>query len=129
MFYAYSHTMTTGDVIGTPKRIEMQLAAGIIHQVDILFEDGCNHKAGVQIWRGGQQIWPSNRGAAITGNATIVSFREFEELTKGKNDLYALVWGDGVITGVQVIIQLGILPKSILQPMSFEELLAAAAGV
>lgn len=128
MFYAFNYTLTTGDIVTAPHRIDMKLSAGIVHQVDILFEDGCNHKAGVQIFRGNHQIWPSNRGAALTGNATIVSFREFEELKPGLNELYALVWGDGTITDVQVIIQLGVLPKAILQPMSFEELLAAAQG-
>lgn len=129
MFYAYTHTILTTNTAAAPKRIDMELAAGVIHQVDILFEDGCNHKAAVQVWRGGHQLWPANRGAYLTGNATVVSFREFEELTKGKNDLYALVWGDGVIENVQTIIQIGILPKAILQPMSFEELLAAAQMV
>src|SRR4030042_3597782 len=105
MFYAYAHTILTTNIAATPKRIEMELAAGIIHQVDILFEDGCNHKAGVQIWKGGHQLWPSNRGSYLTGNATVVSFREFEEMKKGQNELYALVWGDGVIESGQLIIK------------------------
>jgi len=73
-------------------------------------------------------LWPSNRGKSLRGNATVVSFREFLELVTGATDLYALIWGDGVITGVEVIIQIGLLPKKIIQPMSFEELVTAAAG-
>ena len=73
-------------------------------------------------------MWPSNRGKSLRGNATVVSFREFLELVTGATDLYALIWGDGVITGVEVIIQIGLLPKKIIQPMSFEELVTAAAG-
>ena len=126
MFYVYPHTVQTSEIITAPKRIDMELSAGVIHQVDILFEDGCNYDCGVQIWRGGQQLWPSNRGSYFVGNASVVSFREYEELTKAKNDLYALLWGDGIITDVQIAIQIGVLPKTVLQPMSFEELLLAA---
>jgi hypothetical protein len=128
MFYVYSHKVTTGDTVTNPKRIDIKLAQGVIHQVDILFQDGCNHLVGVQIWRGEQQLWPSNRGYAFTGNATVISFREFEEITKGKDELYALIWGDGSISGVEVVVQLGLLAKEVLQPLSWSELIALAAG-
>lgn len=128
MFYVWSYTVTTSDIITSPKRINMKLAQGVIHQVDILFQDGCNHLVGVQIWRGEQQIWPSNRGYAFTGNATVISFREFEEITKGRDELYALVWGDGSIEGVEVVIQIGLLAKEVLQPLSWSELVSLAVG-
>ena len=129
MFYAFTHTITTGDKITAKKRLDLDLTAGVIHQVDILFQDGCNHKANIQIFRGGHQLWPSNRGATIKGNATVVSFREFIELKPGSADLVALIWGDGTIDAVDVIIQIGLLSKKVLQPLSFEELLTAATGV
>ena len=129
MFYAFTHTITTADVITAPKELKLKLTAGVIHQVDILFQDGCDHEANVQIFHGDHQLWPSNRGSAIKGNATVVSFREFLELKSGVNELTAYIWGDGTITAVDVIIQIGLLPKKILQPLSFDELLAAATGV
>lgn len=128
MFYAFAHSITTGNVITDPKKLDLQLSAGVIHQVDVLFQTGCSFKAGVQILQGDHQLWPSNRDGAIYGDAAVVSFREFYELRAGANDLYALIWGDGSITAVQVIIQIGVLPKAILQPMSFDELLKAASG-
>lgn len=129
MFYAFTHTVQDTEIITAPARVEMPLTAGVIHQVDILFETGCVNEAKVQIFQGGHQLWPSNRGEALAGNATIVSFREFHELKPGANDLHALVWGDGTIDDVQVIIQIGVLPKAILQPMSFSELIKAAGAV
>ncbi len=126
MFYTFAHSIATTELITAPARIDMPLAAGVIHQVDILFQSGCSFALGVAIRQGDHQLWPSNRESAIYGDAAVVSFREFHELRPGANDLYALVWGDGVIDAVQVIIQVGILPKTILQPMSFKELLKAA---
>jgi len=129
MFYVFEHPIVTGNTETDPARLEMDLTAGVIHQVDVLFQDGCDHQARVQIFHGSLQLWPSNRGKALRGNATVVSFREFVELETGHTDLHALIWGDGVITGVEVVIQIGLLPKKIIQPLSFDALLSAAAGL
>lgn len=129
MFYAFTHTVTTADISTAKKRLPLKLTAGVIHQVDILFQDGCDHEVNVQIFQANYQIWPTNRGATIKGNATVISFREFFELKIGGTDLIAYIWGDGTVDGVDVIIQVGVLPKRVLQPLSFEELLAAATGV
>jgi len=129
MFYAFDHLLLTAHDEDNKQTLPMDLAAGIIHQVDVLFQDGCNHDAHVQIFHGKFQLWPSNRGKTLRGNATVVSFREFYELTPGSTDLFALVWGDPAVNDVEVIIQIGLLPKRIIQPMSFDELLTAAAGI
>ena len=129
MFYTFTNTLDTGDVVGDPIIQNLDLITGIIHQVDILFQDGCDHEAHVQIFQAKTQIWPTNDGATIVGNATVVSFREFFEIRPGATDLELRIWGDGVIDDVDVILQLGLLPKRVLQPLSFEELLAAATGV
>lgn len=121
--------MTTSDIITAKKELALKMTAGVIHQVDILFQDGCDHEANVQIFKGDHQLWPSNRGASMKGNATVISFREFLELKQGDNELTALIWGDGTIEAVDVSIQIGLLPKQVLQPLSFEELMAAATGI
>lgn len=127
MFYTFAHTVVAADTSTSPHTEKMQLNAGVIHQVDVLFQDGSDHKANVQIFHGNFQVWPSNRGATMKGNATAVSFREFYQIEHGETVLKAKIWGDGTDLA-EVIIQLGILPKRIIQPLSFEELLAAATG-
>ena len=128
MFYSFKHTVLDTETETAKYELALPLNAGVIHQVDILFQDGCNHEANVQIFQANFQLWPSNRGSAMIGNATVVSFREFFELAAGLSDLTAYIWGDGIITGVDVVINIGILPKRVLQPMSFEELIKAATG-
>jgi len=129
MFYVFDQGITTSDIETAKIRLPLDLTAGVIHQMDVLFQDGCNHAAKVQIFQGNFQLWPSNRGGTLRGNATVVSFREFYELKPGASDLHALIWGDGAIDAVEVVIQIGLLPKRIIQPMAFDELLAAAAGI
>jgi len=129
MFYTFSHTVTTANIITAKKELDLRMSAGVIHQVDVLFQDGCDHEVNVQIFQANFQLWPSNRGATMKGNATVISFREFMELEPGGSELTAYIWGDGVVTGKEVVIQIGLLPKRILQPLSFDELLSAAVGI
>jgi len=129
MFYTFSHTVITADIITAKKELELRMSAGVIHQVDVLFQDGCDHEVNVQIFQANFQLWPSNRGATMKGNATVISFREFLELEPGGSELTAFIWGDGVVPGKEVVIQIGLLPKRILQPLSFDELLSAAVGI
>lgn len=129
MFYAFSYTPDDDYSEADPHVLEMLLTAGIIHQVDVLFQSGCNHKIFVQIFRGNHQVWPSNRGEKLRGDATVISFREFYELEPGNARLTAHVWSTLGADYKEVIIQIGVLPKAVLQPLSFDELLKAAAGL
>lgn len=129
MFYIFPYTTTNADTPSAPHKIEMELSAGIIHQVDVLFQKDCAHKVKVQIFQGLNQLWPSNTDESMKGDATVVSFREFHELKGSVNTLHALVWQTEADVLKEAIIQIGILPKNIIQPLSFDELVHAAAGL
>ncbi len=129
MFYIFSYTPDGDDVESDPHILDMKLTSGIIHQVDVLFQNGCAHAEFVQIFQGNHQLWPSNRGEKLRGNATVVSFREFHELEPGNSLLTAKIWSTLGSDWKELIIQIGLLPKRILQPMSFDQLLSAAKGL
>ncbi|MBA7607362.1 hypothetical protein ES703_14521 [subsurface metagenome] len=129
MFYVFSHTPTETLTEKTAYELDMKLTAGIIHQVDVLFQDGCDHNHHVQIFHANFQVWPSNRNAELTGNATVISFREFYEIKPSDPPLTAHIWSTHADTWNEVIVQIGLLPRKIIQPLSFDELLAAAAGI
>jgi len=128
MFYTFSHTPVITNTAANPYKLTMDLTAGVIHQVDVLFQNGCNHKEFVQIFHGSLQLWPSNRGETLRGNATIISFREFYELKPGSVDLTARIWTTLLEDFKEITISIGLLPKKVLQPLSFDELLKAAMG-
>ncbi len=129
MFYSFPYTTVSGDIVSLPHREDMTLTAGIIHQVDVLFQKDAAHLINVQIYHGGHQLWPTNPGSSLKGDATIISFREFYELKGAVNDLHALIWWEDTQTLKEIIIQFGILPKEIIQPLSFEELVTSVAGL
>jgi len=130
VFYVFTCTPDENTTEDAPDEFPLPLTAGIIHQVDVLFQDGCLHQTYLKIFHAGFQVWPSNRGEEFRGNATVVSFREFYELEPGDAILTAKTWTDLAAADIkEVIIQIGLLPKRIIQPMAFDELLAAAAGI
>jgi hypothetical protein len=128
MFYVFSYKPTATILEADAHVIEMHLTVGVIHQIDVLFQSGCAHQTFVKIMKGNTQLWPSNPEEKLRGDATVISFRDFQEITSGDNIFKALVWTTLSGTFYEVIIQIGLLPKKILQPLSFDELLKAATG-
>ena len=129
MFYAFDYTVTSDDIVSAKHKLLLPVVTGVIHQVDVLFQADAAHKINVQIFDGISQIWPSNRGAAFRGDATVISFREFYEIRSDPAELVAMIWTTDTSVLYEIIIEIGILPKKILQPLSFDELLAAATGI
>jgi len=126
MFYTFSYTPSAADTEASPHELKMKLTAGVIHQVDILFQDGCDHEEFVQIRQENFQLWPSNRLEKMRGNATVISFREFYELGPETSVLTARIWTTLTTDFAEILINIGVLPKEIIQPFSFKELLEAA---
>lgn len=125
MFNVYPYTVEATDTAANPHKEIISLSSGMIHQVDILFQKDSAHKINVQVWMGGHQLWPSNRGKAFRGDATIISFREFLELKGAVNDLHALFWTTDASVLKEVIVQIGLLPREAIQPISFDQLTEA----
>lgn len=127
MFYTFDYIPVVTDTMAAPHVLDMYMTAGVVHQVDVLFQSGCNHQIFVRIFHGKHQLWPSNDGGKMRGDATVVSFREFYELLPGNTRLQAKIWTTLTGSFKEIVINVGVLPKAILQPLSFEELLRAAA--
>jgi len=125
MFDVFEIAVAAGNTVNNKKIVEMPLSAGIIHQVDVLFPDTADHNVRVQIFDASFQLWPSNRNATIRGDATVVSFRDFYELTAHNNVLEAKAWWADTETACSIFVQIGILARSVLQPFSLAELLRA----
>ena len=125
MFYSWPITVVAANTELSKAEIEMPMSAGVIHQVDILFPDDCDHNIRVQVFDTNLQLWPSNRTGTIRGDACVISFRDFYEMRIENNILKAFAWWEDTETEQTVWIQIGVLPRSILQPFSLAELLRA----
>ena len=126
MFYSFNITVTHGTTAFTPVEQTFYVSAGVIHQVDIIFPAASSKEVYVQLLVGSYQFIPSNRGEAIRADDTIISTREFMEISPANNELLFRAWNVHATDDLLVGINIGILPKKILQPFSFDELLKAA---
>lgn len=129
MFYIFDYTLSASDLVTAKKRIDVELTAGVIHQVDVLFQKDAAHKNHVQIYHGLSQLWPSNAQGSFRGDATVVSFREFYELKGAVNTLSLYFWTTDASVLKEVVVQIGLLPKAVVMPLSFEELVRSVAGL
>lgn len=125
MFYSWPIAVAAGNTVNNKAEIDMSMSAGVIHQVDVLFPDDCDHNIRVQVFDASFQLWPSNRNATIRGDATVVSFRDFYEMKSANNLLTAKAWWGDTETAQTIFVQIGVLPRSVLQPFSLAELLRA----
>jgi len=125
MFYSWPIVVGASNVESNKSKIDMPMSAGIIHQVDIMFPDTCDHDIRVQIFEASFQLWPSNRGGTFRGDAAVISFRDFHELVPSSNVLTGYAWLTNTAKAGTIWIHIGVLPRSILQPFSLAELLRA----
>jgi len=125
MFYSWPIVVGALNLETNKAQINMPMSSGIIHQVDIMFPDTCDHDIRVQIYDASFQLWPSNRGGTVRGDAAVISFRDFYELTSASNVLTAYAWLTNVAKAGTIWIHIGVLPRAILQPFSLAELLRA----
>ena len=125
MFYSWPIDVAAGNIATNKAKIDMPMSMGIIHQVDIVFPDTCDHDIRVQIFDGGFQLWPSNRDASVRGDAGVISFRDFYEMASANNVLTGVAWLTDAAKASTIWIQIGVLPRDILQPFSLAELLRA----
>ena len=125
MFYVFPLAVTASHTSSAKLTVDMPMSMGIIHQVDVLFKDDADHNIRVQIHDANFQVWPSNRNGTIRGDAMVISFRDFYELTIQNNILRATAWWEDTSTESTIFVQIGVLPRSILQPFSLAELLRA----
>lgn len=128
MFFSFNIDVTAGTSQATAEETDIELSAGVIHQLDFLFPVNANREIHVKLMHAAYQLSPTNRDSAIRANNTCVSTREFYELEPGLNILTVKAWNTHATADFMITVNIGILPRRILQPFSFKELLKAALG-
>jgi len=126
MFYSFNVDVPPDTDEDSAEDTPLEVSAGIIHQVDLVFPTNANREIYLRIFAGSYQFIPVNPRGAVRANNTIISTREFLTLHDWNNTLTLRAWNVHATETFTVGINIGILPKRILQPFSFEELLRVA---
>lgn len=95
MYYAFPITVTANTAKATPVEESLKLTKGVIVQVSIEIPSGCKGMVYLAIYRGGQQVWPLNRGQAFNGHGVTIKFPEHYRISDQPLHLVARAWSPG----------------------------------
>jgi len=129
MFFSTNITVTHDTSEDAPEETIIKCSSGIIHQIAIIFPVNSNREVYVKLMDEAYQLFPTNRLGWIRANNTIISSREFYELSPSRNSITVFAYNAHATLDFLITVNLGILPRSILQPFSFKELIAAALSI
>jgi len=114
VIYSWDLTTPANTPENVPKEWTLEMAYGVIHQVNIIFPAGCCGLARIKIFRGVNQVWPSNPESSFAGDDEVVSFREFFSLETKPYQLEAITWNEDDTYDHTIIVRLGLLRREYL---------------
>lgn len=129
MFFSKNITVSHGTDETTFEETDIKCASGVIHQIGIIFPVNSNREVYVKLLDEGYQLFPTNRDGWIRANNTIIASREFYELSQTRNTVTVAAYNTHAGDDFMISVNIGILPRRILQPFSFKELMAAALEI
>ena len=112
MFYVYHLTVDHNTLETGPEILDIDLAPGEIHQVEVAFPWGCAGLVHVQIWRGEHQEWPTNFGESFAWNDYNDVFAE-ATTSHGSTDHWSIrAWNNDDRHGHTIAVRFGIVEQS-----------------
>jgi hypothetical protein len=76
MIYQSTITTPANTLLASPKKTLMNVSKGLVYKMEIVFPTGSAGLAGISIFDGSYQIWPSTLNEFFTGDDTVISFED-----------------------------------------------------
>ena len=116
MFYTRDISVEANTPRNSAKTVNIKTTAGVVHQVGIMFPDGCAGLVHVQLWHGGHPFIPVDPMMDVAGNNETVNITEFYKLFPGFNIITVRVWNEDDTHSHTIRVRIGVLPEYILVP-------------
>ena len=98
-----------------PQTLDVELPVGVIHKIDIVFPPGCCGLAGVAVFHGLHQVWPSYSDEWFSTDGETISFEEFYEVKPGFTTFTLKGYNEDDTYQHTIIFRFGVLKKSEIQ--------------
>lgn len=121
MLFTKTITVPAGTAATSPTTERIKIAAGIIHQIEILFPDGCNGTVYVTLSEADMQFWPTTRDMSISGSGGPVRGSEFYEQQTNNKEVTFKGWSPSADYDHDITVYIWVLPKKVLLPTAAEE--------
>ena len=113
MRYRGALTITAGQTQTDPALLGLEVCAGIITEVEILFPAGHSGLTHLQIWYLGRQIFPTSEGATFRGDDNVIEFSEQWVIQEVPHRLQLRGWGPDATLDHTVFVEISIQPFAI----------------
>lgn len=128
MIYAWDITTEANTGEEAALRTPLKITKGLIYRVEIEFPPGPLGYCYVQIFDGGYQVWPSNRGEAFHGDNGYITFEETYLKAAEPFELTAVTWNIDDTWPHTIHIRLGLVSEPIfmarfLPTMTYDKML------
>ena len=116
MVFEYDFTIPAGTPASAPAKLELRLARGIIHQLNVSFPAGSRGMVYLTLNRALHQVFPTNPDGQLKGEFFPIAGAVYEELEEPPYKLEAHGWSPGTTYNHTVTIRLWLLPREVLEP-------------
>lgn len=116
MIFETTLTVPADTSADAPASVEMPLAHGIIHKVEVAFPPGCHNEVLVSIRRALHQVYPTNPGVGFRADAYTISYPTWYPLEDEPYTMVVEGWSPGTSYDHEIVVRLGVLPRDVLEP-------------
>lgn len=116
MIFEYDVPVPANTLANSPVVVQMRLARGIIHKIEIDYPAGCNNMVLVTLRRGLHQVSPTNPDGQHKSNFHTVSFPTWYELLEAPYKVECYAWSPGTSYNHAITVRIGVLSKEVLAP-------------
>ena len=116
MLFVDTFTVPAATPAASPVSRELQIAHGIIHQVEVVFLDGPENEVKVALRHGLHRVVPSQPDASVVGNAEAVRIILWEPAEEPPYLVIIEAWSPDADYPHEVTVRVSILPREILLP-------------
>lgn len=118
MIFSTALSVPAGTTKASPATVDLVIAHGIIHLVEVSFLDGPENEVHVILRRPGlHQIVPTNEGSLVGNAITIQSFLQ-EPVEEPPYQLVVDAWSPSASYAHEIAVRVHVLPREILAPPS-----------
>jgi len=116
MIFEFSLTVDAGTTQAEPEPLEMPLARGIIHKIEVIGDGGEHNTVLLVIQRALHQVFPINPDGQFHPGFFPISYPVWYALEEAPYVLKAYAWSPTATYSHEVIIRLGMERREVLEP-------------
>ena len=94
MFYSVDLAIPANTLVTAPVSLRVPLPPGTVRQVDVMVPRGHAGLSHLQIFRGANQVWPTNPDGNFNGDDVVITWQEDYDLDDAPFEFVLRAWNE-----------------------------------